>query len=123
MGNFLLAFEPVLFVFHFITAVMLILMILLQSGKGSDIGTAFGAAGSQSLFGARGAASLLSKITTGCAIFFLVTSLSLAAISKTTAAVGAEQSMVKKQLTEGATENKEGTQTRDYNDEGGIPVE
>ena len=77
MGAFFVAFETTLFVIHFIVAIFLISMILLQSGKGSDIGAAFGAGNSQALFGPRGAATILSKITTVCAFVFLFTSLSL----------------------------------------------
>ena len=76
MAEFLSAFEPVILVIHFAVAFVLIAVILLQPGKGSDIGSMFGAGGSQSLFGARGAATLLSKITTVTAVLFLLTSLS-----------------------------------------------
>lgn len=122
MGSFLLAFEPALYVFHFSTAILLIIMILLQSGKGSDIGAAFGAGGSQSLFGARGAATLLSKITTVFAMIFLITSLSLTTTSKYTAALGAGESIVKEQLTEGDTDTDKVEQLEDYGDQTGIPV-
>lgn len=81
MGSYFVAMEPVVLVVHFIVAFFLITVILLQSGKG-DIGAAFGAGGSQSLFGARGAATLLTKLTTVAAILFLMTSLSLATAAK-----------------------------------------
>lgn len=62
---------------HLIVSAILISMVLLQKGKGADIGAAFGGA-SQTIFGPRGAASFLSKLTTGAAIIFMITSLSLA---------------------------------------------
>lgn len=82
MASFLIDFNWLILTIHFVVAIFLIAVILLQSGKGGDIGAAFGAGGSQSLFGARGAATLLSKLTTIGAIIFLLTSLSLATISK-----------------------------------------
>ena len=58
-------------------AAILIFMVLLQKGKGADIGAAFGGA-SQTMFGPRGAQSFLAKITTGAAVIFMITSLGLA---------------------------------------------
>jgi len=62
---------------HVLVASILILMVLLQKGKGADIGAAFGGA-SQTVFGPRGAQSFLSKLTTGAAIIFMLTSFTLA---------------------------------------------
>lgn len=62
---------------HIFVSLLLIIVVLLQSGKSADLAGAFGGAGSQSTFGPRGAASLLSKITTTLAIMFMVTSLLL----------------------------------------------
>jgi preprotein translocase subunit SecG len=62
---------------HVIVSAILIGMVLLQKGKGADIGAAFGGA-SQTVFGPRGAASFMAKLTTGAAILFMVTSLGLA---------------------------------------------
>jgi preprotein translocase subunit SecG len=62
---------------HVVVATILILMVLLQKGKGADIGAAFGGA-SQTVFGPRGAASFLSKLTTGAAVIFMLTSFTLA---------------------------------------------
>jgi preprotein translocase subunit SecG len=55
----------------------LILVVLLQSGKAGDLASAFGGAGTQTAFGARGAATVLSKATTVCAVVFMITSLAL----------------------------------------------
>jgi len=71
---------------HVIVSTILILMVLVQKGKGADIGAAFGGA-SQTVFGPRGAASFLSKLTTGAAIIFMITSLGLAITTSKRASV------------------------------------
>ena len=65
---------------HVLVAAILIFMVLLQKGKGADIGAAFGGA-SQTIFGPRGAQSFMAKITTGAAVIFMITSLTLAITS------------------------------------------
>jgi preprotein translocase subunit SecG len=62
---------------HVIIAGGLILIVLLQSGKGADIGAAFGGGSSQTVFGGRGAATFLSKLTTILAVLFMVMSIAL----------------------------------------------
>lgn len=62
---------------HIVVSVVLILVVLLQTGKRADLAGAFGGGGSQTVFGARGAATFLSKATTICAIVFMLTSLGL----------------------------------------------
>lgn len=69
-------------IIHYIVCIFLVIVILLQAGKGADIGAAFGAGGSQTLFGARGAATFLNKMTAVVAGIFLMTSMSLVIISK-----------------------------------------
>lgn len=64
-------------IIHLFVCFFLILVVLLQTGKGADIAAAFGGS-SQTAFGARGAATLLSKLTTGSAIIFMITSFTLA---------------------------------------------
>jgi len=64
-------------ILHVIVCLILIFAVLLQSGKAADLAGAFGGGGSQTAFGARGSASLLSKITTASAILFMITSLGL----------------------------------------------
>lgn len=66
-----------LIIIHVIICAGLIIAILLQAGKGSDLGAAFGGS-SQTIFGSTGAAPFLNKLTAGVAIAFMVTSLSLA---------------------------------------------
>ena len=66
-----------LMIFHVLASLVLILVVLLQSGKAGDLASAFGGAGTQTAFGARGATTFLSKATTVCAVVFMVTSLGL----------------------------------------------
>ena len=62
---------------HILICFILIIAVLLQSGKAADLAGAFGGVGSQTAFGPRGTATILSKITTISAILFMVTSLGL----------------------------------------------
>jgi preprotein translocase subunit SecG len=73
--------SALLVIVHVIVCIALILIVLLQTGKGADMGAAFGGGGSQTLFGSTGAGSFLSKATTGAAVVFMVSSLSLAYVS------------------------------------------
>ncbi len=66
---------------HIVVCFILIVAVLLQSGKAADLAGAFGGGGSQTVFGPRGAGTLLSKVTTICAIIFMFTSLGLWIIS------------------------------------------
>jgi preprotein translocase subunit SecG len=65
-------------VVHVLMCFAIIAIVLLQSGKGADIGSAFGGAGSQAVFGSMGTPTLLGKITTVVAVVFTLTSFSLA---------------------------------------------
>ncbi|UCH93994.1 MAG: preprotein translocase subunit SecG [Candidatus Aminicenantes bacterium] len=62
---------------HIVVSLLLVIVVLLQSGKAADLAGAFGGMGSQSTFGPRGAATFLSKLTTTLAVLFMVTSLTL----------------------------------------------
>ena len=64
--------------FHILAALAIIALVLLQQGKGADAGAAFGAGGSGTVFGARGAASFLTRTTAVLAVVFFLTSLGLA---------------------------------------------
>jgi len=66
---------------HVIVCVFLIVVVLLQSGKAADLAGAFGGMGSQTAFGPRGSATLLSKATTISAILFMLTSMSLSILA------------------------------------------
>ena len=67
-----------LVILHVIACFAIIGLVLLQSGKGADIGSAFGGAGSQAVFGSMGTPTLLGKVTAGVALVFTLTSFSLA---------------------------------------------
>jgi preprotein translocase subunit SecG len=69
-----------LLIIHLLVCFFLIFIVLIQSGKGAELGAAFGGS-SQTMFGARGAATFFSKMTTIAAIVFMLTSLSLAVLS------------------------------------------
>jgi preprotein translocase subunit SecG len=68
-------------ILHLIVCFLMIAAILLQAGKGAEIGASFGGS-SQTVFGSRGPGTFLSKVTVGAAIVFMLTSLSLALLSK-----------------------------------------
>src|SRR5205814_6929508 len=72
---------------HVLVCLFLIVVVLLQSGKAADLAGAFGGMGSQTAFGPRGSATLLSKATTGSAILFMITSLSLSIVATRSAGV------------------------------------
>src|SRR5437667_8772833 len=73
---------------HVVVCVFLIIVVLLQSGKAADLAGAFGGMGSQTAFGPRGSATLLSKATTISAVLFMITSLSLSILATRTAGLG-----------------------------------
>ena len=70
--------------FHVIIAILIIALILLQKGKGADMGSAFGAGASGTIFGAKGSANFLSRTTAILATIFFITSLALAYLNKGT---------------------------------------
>ena len=70
-------YSPVLVIAHILICFMLVIVVLLQSGKAADLAGAFGGAGSQTAFGPRGAATFLSRATAWCAIMFMITSMTL----------------------------------------------
>ena len=70
----------VLAIVHVVVAVALIFIVLLQTGRGSEIGAAFGGGSSQTLFGSSGSSGFMTKLTTAAVVIFMVTSLGLAYI-------------------------------------------
>jgi preprotein translocase subunit SecG len=70
----------ILTIIHILVCIFLVSIVLLQHGKGADIGATFGGGG-ESLFGTEGPVPMLNKITTAAAVIFMVTSISLAYIS------------------------------------------
>ena len=73
--------ETLVWVVHIIVAIAVIAMVLLQHGKGADMGAAFGSGASGSLFGATGSANFLSRVTAALAVVFFLTSLALSYIA------------------------------------------
>ncbi|MBN2419118.1 MAG: preprotein translocase subunit SecG [Deltaproteobacteria bacterium] len=73
--------DIVITIIHVVVCIALIFIVLLQKGKGADMGAAFGGS-SQAVFGGAGASSFLSKVTTTAAVVFMLTSLLLATIGK-----------------------------------------
>jgi len=70
-------FHWFLLTFHILLCIVLILVVLVQSGKAADLAGAFGGMGSQTAFGPRGAANFLTRATTWCAIMFMLTTISM----------------------------------------------
>jgi preprotein translocase subunit SecG len=67
-----------LIILHVVVCIALIMIVLLQTGKGADMGAAFGGGASQTLFGSTGTSTFLGKLTTVAAVIFMLTSLTLA---------------------------------------------
>ena len=74
--------ENLLIFFYILISISLILIILLQQGKGSDIGSAFGAGSSNTMFGSSSSSNPLTKVTAILAAIFLILSLSITYISR-----------------------------------------
>jgi preprotein translocase subunit SecG len=84
---------------HVIVCFFLIIVVLLQSGKAADLAGAFGGMGSQTAFGPRGSATILSKATTIAAALFMITSMTLAIFATRTS--GTPNSVLERQSTQG----------------------
>ena len=80
--------------FFVLNCLVLIIVVLLQSGKAADLAGAFGGAGSQTAFGPRGAANVLSKATTWCAVMFMLCAMAM--VLRTDRAVGQGNSVLEK---------------------------
>ena len=89
-------------VIHVIVSIFLIIVVLLQSGKSADIAGAFGGVGSQTAFGPRGAASVLSRATTVAVIIFMLTSASLSILASRHSGGGSVLDTVKSKNTQSA---------------------
>ncbi len=68
-------------IIHVLVSFVIIALVLLQAGKGADIGSAFGGGGSQAVFGSMGTPTVLGKLTTAVAIVFMMTSFTLAMLA------------------------------------------
>ena len=70
-------------VLHVMVCLVLVIVVLLQQGKGADVGAVFGGGASNTVFGSRGAGNFLTRLTTGAALLFMVSSLSLSYLANT----------------------------------------
>jgi preprotein translocase subunit SecG len=96
-------------VLHVLAAFSLILTVLLQAGKGAAMGSGLGGGSSQTMFGSSGAGNFLTKLTTGIAILFMVTSLTLATISNKSKSTSVIQS-VEEAVPDATTEPKDSSE-------------
>jgi preprotein translocase subunit SecG len=97
---------------HLIVSLFLIVIVLIQGGKGAEMGAAFGGS-SQTLFGARGAATFFSKLTTGAAVMFMISSFLLAIVTRDASVLSKEPAATQQQkspVPEGATGPIQGAQ-------------
>ena len=70
--------DTLLLILHIFVCLALVGIVLIQGGKGAEVGATFGAGASQTIFGASGSQTFLGKLTTGAAVIFMLTSLALA---------------------------------------------
>ncbi len=87
-------FLTLILVVHIVVCLALIMIILLQTGKGADIGAVFGGGSSQTVFGSTGATPFLSKLTIGAAVIFMVTSIVLTYFSGQGAGITKDSSIM-----------------------------
>ncbi|MGC8658926.1 MAG: preprotein translocase subunit SecG [Desulfomonilaceae bacterium] len=122
----------IILIVHVIVCIALILIILLQTGKGADIGAVFGGGSSQTVFGSTGAATFLSKFTIGAAVIFMITSIVLTYYSGRVSTIDERSLMTEQKLPVGTqsmpasqkqTPAKEQGSTAQPADKGTAPVE
>ncbi len=99
---------------HISVCFILIMSVLLQSGKSADLAGAFGGGGSQSVFGARGSQTLLTKVTTACAVLFMFTSLGIWILSghERGSVLQGEEQQVTEKAAPGIEEKKAGAEKK-----------
>ncbi len=73
--------SSILLTLHILVCVVLIIVVLLQAGKGSSVGLSFGGGASQTVFGSSGGKNFFARLTTGLAIVFMITSIVLSIVS------------------------------------------
>ena len=116
--------ETVLLTMLSLDAIALTALVLLQQGKGADVGAAFGSGSSNTIFGASGSAPFLTKLTTWLAILFFAITFGLAYIAKERVLEGSSQGIpqvnvdgYKKNIEESLDENVSEGQIGDKNDD------
>lgn len=90
----------ILTITHVLICILLVLVVLMQSGKGSDIGSLFGGGASQTLFGATGGKNILTRITTILAVAFMLNAFLLALLPSYIGSGGGQSSLIKKMAKE-----------------------
>ena len=103
--------QTIILSIHIILSIVLVILILVQHGKGADAGAAFGSGASSTVFGARGSATFLTKITTIIALIFFITSLSLAYFASNKHSKGKD--LINEEI---KTESKDNIQSDDLKD-------
>ena len=106
--------STLILIIHILVCITLIIAILLQSGKSADLAGAFGGMGSQSVFGPRGAATILAKVATVCAILFMITSMGLWILSAKgeRSVVSGEEAPIEQKAAVTETQKKEGEEKK-----------
>jgi preprotein translocase subunit SecG len=106
--------NTLILIIHVIVCLTLIIAILLQSGKSADLAGAFGGGGSQSVFGPRGATTILAKISTVCAILFMITAMGLWILSSKgeRSVVSGEEAPIEQKAAVTETEKKAGEEKK-----------
>tara|TARA_X000000368_G_C22825082_1_gene620787 strand:+ start:324 stop:749 length:426 start_codon:yes stop_codon:yes gene_type:complete len=107
--------EQIIIILHVLIALAIVILILLQQGKGADMGASFGGGGSQTLFGPSGGGNLLTQLTTILATLFFITSFSLAVIAKQKVSSLADDLSINSMDMEGASQDVDSlvTETED----------
>ena len=85
--------ETSVVVVHVLVSLGLIVLVMMQQGKGAEAGASFGGGASQTVFGSQGSGSFMTKLTKYFAIIFFVTSMSLAVIAKQKSQIGADEGL------------------------------
>jgi len=105
--------ESVIIFVHVIAAIAITGLVLIQQGKGADMGASFGSGASQTIFGSSGSGNVLSKSTSIMAVVFFITSLGLAVVARQQANMSVQDSGLIENLDEISTQVPVATQTAD----------
>lgn len=97
--------ESIILIVHVLLAISVIALVLLQQGKGADMGASFGSGASQTVFGSGGSGNFMTRATAVLATFFFVTSFALAIVAKDRAVADANQGFPEVISTQPADEN------------------
>jgi len=108
--------EILLTIIHLAACFILIMIVLLQTGKGADLAGAFGGGGSQTALGVRGATQMIHKLTIAAAVFFMITSYSLGLLGS---GKGSLASAVKRQAEQTQGAGQDQTAKPEESDNGG----